>query len=182
LCAKHDPGTPLNTALLLYIVYAVVFPPPPTSFKSGYSWTPKSHPPGVLFTTYTPKTLEPFNGKDGCLLSMASCSMYHRGEISMGHVCDPSCSTSGLILVIQIITVLAMFQEDDDLGCFSRLDASLLSSAPDKPHQTAIPTLSLAVSFPCNSLFCIGLTNGHPACSRTSCSIGRSHSEAGADH
>jgi membrane-associated progesterone receptor component len=25
---------------------------------------PKSHPPTVLFKVYTPKTLEPFNGKD----------------------------------------------------------------------------------------------------------------------
>ncbi|KAF5310509.1 hypothetical protein D9758_018782 [Tetrapyrgos nigripes] len=25
---------------------------------------PKAHPPTVLFKTYTPKTLEPFNGKD----------------------------------------------------------------------------------------------------------------------
>jgi membrane-associated progesterone receptor component len=66
-------GTPVNTALLLYIMYSVqkiVFPSVshpksiPHEFKSGYSWMPKSHPPTVLFKTFTPKTLEPFNGKD----------------------------------------------------------------------------------------------------------------------
>jgi len=32
---------------------------------------PKSHPPTVLFKTYTPKTLEPFNGVDGGRILLA---------------------------------------------------------------------------------------------------------------
>lgn len=74
-------GAPINTALLLYILYAVqriLFPPAsakaksiPTEFKHGYSWMPKAHPPTVLFTTYTPKTLAPFNGKDGGRILLA---------------------------------------------------------------------------------------------------------------
>ncbi|KJA17336.1 hypothetical protein HYPSUDRAFT_1023276 [Hypholoma sublateritium FD-334 SS-4] len=68
-----DLGTPINTALFLYILYAVqriIFPPiskpatVPSEFKAGYSWLPKAHPPAVLFKVYTPKTLEPFNGRD----------------------------------------------------------------------------------------------------------------------
>lgn len=68
-----DLGTPVNTALFLYILYAVqriIFPPiskpatVPNEFKAGYSWLPKAHPPAVLFKVYTPKTLEPFNGRD----------------------------------------------------------------------------------------------------------------------
>jgi membrane-associated progesterone receptor component len=67
-------GTPINTALFLYILYSVqriLFPktaaprPVPNEFKAGYSWMPKSHPPSVLFKVYTPKTLEPFNGQGG---------------------------------------------------------------------------------------------------------------------
>ncbi|KAJ7207903.1 cytochrome b5-like heme/steroid binding domain-containing protein [Mycena pura] len=77
-------GTPVNTALFLFILYSVqriVFPsvPPkpktaqdlPREFKSGYSWLPKAHPPTVLFKTYTPHTLEPFNGKDGGRILLA---------------------------------------------------------------------------------------------------------------
>lgn len=75
-----DLGTPVNTALMLYILYSVqriIFPPIskptsiPTEFKAGYSWMPKSHPPTVLFKTFTPKTLEPFNGKDGGRILLA---------------------------------------------------------------------------------------------------------------
>ncbi|CCL98494.1 uncharacterized protein FIBRA_00492 [Fibroporia radiculosa] len=67
-------GTPINTALLLYILYSVqriLFPSnavpetAPNEFKTSYSWIPKTHPPTLLFKTYTPKTLEPFNGQDG---------------------------------------------------------------------------------------------------------------------
>jgi membrane-associated progesterone receptor component len=73
-------GTPVNTALLLYIVYSVqriILPSTskpstiPNEFKSGYSWMPKSHPPTVLYRIYTPKTLEPFNGKDGGRILLA---------------------------------------------------------------------------------------------------------------
>lgn len=77
-----DFGTPINTAFLLYILYSIqriLFPSnsaaKPTSipheFKSGYSWMPKSHPPTLLFQTYTPKTLEPFHGKDGGRILLA---------------------------------------------------------------------------------------------------------------
>ncbi|KAJ3888308.1 cytochrome b5-like heme/steroid binding domain-containing protein [Lentinula edodes] len=75
-----DVGTPINTALLLFIIYSVqkiVFPstsPPkeiPNEFRSGYSWLPKSHQPTVLFKTYTPKTLEPFHGKDNGRILLA---------------------------------------------------------------------------------------------------------------
>ena len=73
-------GTPINTGLLIYILYSVqriIFPPlkarttVPTEFKDSYTWMPKSHPPTVLFKTYTPKTLEPFNGKDGGRILLA---------------------------------------------------------------------------------------------------------------
>lgn len=77
-----DLGTPVNTALFLYILYSVqriLFPSTskskpgsiPNEFKAGYSWMPKSHPPTVLFKIYTPKTLEPFDGKDGGRILLA---------------------------------------------------------------------------------------------------------------
>ncbi|VDB84603.1 unnamed protein product [Peniophora sp. CBMAI 1063] len=73
-------ATPVNTALLLYILYQaqrILIPSTkvpsqtPSEFKSGYSWMPKSHPPTLLYTTYTPKTLEPFNGRDGGRILLA---------------------------------------------------------------------------------------------------------------
>lgn len=75
-------SNPINTALLLYILYSlqkVLFPSAspikegavPYDFKSGYTWMPKSHPATVLFKTYTPKTLEPFSGKDGGRILLA---------------------------------------------------------------------------------------------------------------
>lgn len=74
-------SNPINTALLLYIIYSVhriLFPsvtlppnPVPSEFKSGYTWMPKSHPPTVLFKNYTPKTLAPFDGKDGGRILLA---------------------------------------------------------------------------------------------------------------
>ncbi|TFK66075.1 cytochrome b5, partial [Pluteus cervinus] len=77
---SFDLGTPVNTALFVYILYSVqriLFPSlsasstVPKEFKSGYSWMPVSHPPTVLFKTYTPKTLEPFHGKDGGRILLA---------------------------------------------------------------------------------------------------------------
>jgi hypothetical protein len=71
---SFDLGTPINTALFIYILFSVqriIFPTTskpktiPNEFKAGYSWMPKVHPPTVLFKSYTPKTLEPFSGKDG---------------------------------------------------------------------------------------------------------------------
>ncbi|KAF8881615.1 cytochrome b5-like heme/steroid binding domain-containing protein [Infundibulicybe gibba] len=63
-----DLGTPVNTALFLYILYSVqriVFPSVskpksiPNEFKAGYSWMPSSHPP------------TPFDGKDGGRIMLA---------------------------------------------------------------------------------------------------------------
>jgi membrane-associated progesterone receptor component len=77
---SFDLGTPINTALFFYILYSVqriIFPSTstpktiPNEFKAGYSWMPKAHPPTVLFKTYTPKTLEPFSGKDGGRILLA---------------------------------------------------------------------------------------------------------------
>lgn len=71
---------PVNTALLQYILYCVVriiFPSNavpktvPTEFKQSYTWMPKGHPPSLLFKTYTPKTLEPFNGQNGQRILLA---------------------------------------------------------------------------------------------------------------
>ncbi|KAI0942484.1 hypothetical protein AcW1_003104 [Taiwanofungus camphoratus] len=75
-----DLGTPINTALVLYILYSVqriLFPSNsipqtvPNEFKGGYSWMPKAHPPTLLYQTYTPRTLEPFNGQDGKRILLA---------------------------------------------------------------------------------------------------------------
>lgn len=75
-----DLGTPVNTALFLYILYSVqriIVPPTskpattPNEFKLGYSWMPKAHPPTVMFRTYTPKTLAPHNGLDGGRILLA---------------------------------------------------------------------------------------------------------------
>ncbi|KAL5480452.1 DAP1 [Sanghuangporus weigelae] len=75
-----DLGAPVNTVLLLVIAYyaqRIVFPPtsqpssPPSEFKQNYSWMPKSHPPTVLFQKFTPKTLAPFDGKNGRRILLA---------------------------------------------------------------------------------------------------------------
>jgi membrane-associated progesterone receptor component len=77
---SFELGTPINTALFLYILYAVqriIFPSKskpttiPNEFKAGYSWMPKSHPPTVMYRTYTPKTLQPFSGLDGGRILLA---------------------------------------------------------------------------------------------------------------
>ena len=76
----YNLGSPVNTALLLYIVYLLhrILVPSnsvpkkvPNEFKDGYSWMPKSHPPTLLFKTYTPKTLQPFNGEEGKRILLA---------------------------------------------------------------------------------------------------------------
>lgn len=68
-----DLSLPVNTALLLYILYCVqrillpsASPPKtvPSEFKHSYTWMPRAHPPTLLFKTYTPRTLERFNGRD----------------------------------------------------------------------------------------------------------------------
>lgn len=77
---SFDLGTPINTALVLYILYSVqriILPTTskpatiPNEFKAGYTWLPKSHPPTVLFKVYTAKTLEPFSGRDGGRILLA---------------------------------------------------------------------------------------------------------------
>jgi len=71
---------PVNTALLLYILYLlqrILFPStsiprkPPTEFKAGYSWMPRTHAPALLFQTYTPLTLTKFSGNDGGRILLA---------------------------------------------------------------------------------------------------------------
>lgn len=67
--------TPLNALLLApiaYFTFTIAFPStsrtsttkPPTDWRDGYSWRPASHPRTILWKKYTPKTLQPFNGKD----------------------------------------------------------------------------------------------------------------------
>lgn len=85
---SFTPSLPVNTALLLYILYTVqriLFPPSkppssastttphgvPTEFKHSYTWMPRGHPPTLLFKTYTPKTLAPFDGKEGRRILLA---------------------------------------------------------------------------------------------------------------
>ena len=72
--------TPLNAALLLAIAYYVrqlVLPSAsvpktlPSEHSKGYNWMPATHPDVSVFKTYTPKTLEPFNGKDGSKILLA---------------------------------------------------------------------------------------------------------------
>jgi hypothetical protein len=71
---------PVNTALLLYILYLlqrIILPSasvprtPPTEFKGGYSWMPRTHAPSVLFTTYTSRSLAKFSGVDGRRILLA---------------------------------------------------------------------------------------------------------------
>lgn len=73
-------GTPVSTALFIFIVYSVqrlLYPRTPSlksipnEFKAGYTWMPKTHPPTVLFKVYTPKTLSQFSGKDGGRILLA---------------------------------------------------------------------------------------------------------------
>jgi hypothetical protein len=83
MAPSFDLGAPVNTALLIYILYSVqriLLPSVPAAaspedipreFKHGYSWLPKSHPPTVLYKTYTPKTLAPFSGTDGGRILLA---------------------------------------------------------------------------------------------------------------
>jgi hypothetical protein len=73
-------STPINTSLLLYILYSAyntLWPSTaqpasvPAEFSLGYTWMPKSHPPTVTFRVYTPRTLAPFNGGDGGRILLA---------------------------------------------------------------------------------------------------------------
>ncbi|PPQ93892.1 hypothetical protein CVT25_007805 [Psilocybe cyanescens] len=80
MALTFDLGTPVNTALFLYILYSVqriILPSTskpskvPHEFKSGYSWMPKTHQATVMYKVYTPKTLQPFNGQDGGRILLA---------------------------------------------------------------------------------------------------------------
>ncbi|KAF8582954.1 cytochrome b5 [Ramaria rubella] len=76
-------SNPINTALLLLTLYyaqTIIFPSSTrarsptevaTSYEKSYSWMPANHPPTVIFKTYTPRTLQPFDGKDGGRILLA---------------------------------------------------------------------------------------------------------------
>ncbi|KAF8512990.1 cytochrome b5-like heme/steroid binding domain-containing protein, partial [Gautieria morchelliformis] len=76
-------SNPVNTALVLLILYyvqSIVFPSSSrprsptevaTSYEKSYSWMPANHPPTVVFQTFTPRTLEPFHGRDGGRILLA---------------------------------------------------------------------------------------------------------------
>ena len=75
-----DLGAPINTVLLLVIAYyaqRIAFPStsqpstPASEFKQNYSWIPKSHPPTVLYQRFNPKTLVPYDGKNGQRILLA---------------------------------------------------------------------------------------------------------------
>ncbi|KAG8804210.1 hypothetical protein FRC16_011069 [Serendipita sp. 398] len=66
--------TPLNTvfvASICYSLFKVVWPSVelpaklPTEHTQAYNWMPPKHQNTTVFRTYTPKTLEPFHGRDG---------------------------------------------------------------------------------------------------------------------
>jgi len=72
--------TPLNTALALFIAYqvaSIVFPAASrpkklaTSYAQGYNWRPERHPDSSVFKDYSPKTLEPFSGRNGGKILLA---------------------------------------------------------------------------------------------------------------
>jgi membrane-associated progesterone receptor component len=80
MAPSYNLGAPVNTALLLYILYSVqkiLLPSTskpskiPNEFRQGYSWLPKAHPPTVVYQIYTPKTLSPFSGEDGGRILLA---------------------------------------------------------------------------------------------------------------
>src|ERR1700761_4621875 len=71
---SFDFSLPVNTALgvlIIYYVQSIIFPSVkvpekvPTEYNDSYTWLPANHPPTVLYKIFTPKTLEPFSGKDG---------------------------------------------------------------------------------------------------------------------
>ncbi|QRV79481.1 cytochrome b5 [Ceratobasidium sp. AG-Ba] len=43
----------------------------PTSHNESYNWKPAKHPPCTVWKKYTPKTLEPFHGRDGAQILLA---------------------------------------------------------------------------------------------------------------
>ncbi|KDQ14952.1 hypothetical protein BOTBODRAFT_32312 [Botryobasidium botryosum FD-172 SS1] len=75
--------SPLNASLALvnfYFIYTLLFPnvsqpsadtPVPSSYEQAYTWRPQAHSPTIIFKKYTPKTLQPFDGKDGGRILLA---------------------------------------------------------------------------------------------------------------
>jgi membrane-associated progesterone receptor component len=65
----------------LYLIYTIVFPPllplfspsnsPPSSHAEGYNWIPLKAQECLVLKDYSPKTLEPFDGKDGGRILLA---------------------------------------------------------------------------------------------------------------
>jgi len=55
----------------LVLPSAVVPKTLPSEHSKGYNWIPATHPDVFVFKTYTPKTLEPFTGKDGSKILLA---------------------------------------------------------------------------------------------------------------
>ncbi|KAB5596073.1 Cytochrome b5-like heme/steroid-binding domain containing protein [Ceratobasidium theobromae] len=43
----------------------------PTSYNESYNWKPEKHPKCTVWKRYTPKTLEPFSGRDGGQILLA---------------------------------------------------------------------------------------------------------------
>ncbi|CAE6499454.1 unnamed protein product [Rhizoctonia solani] len=43
----------------------------PTSYNESYNWKPAKHPNCTVWKKYTPKTLEPFSGRDGGQILLA---------------------------------------------------------------------------------------------------------------
>ena len=79
-----DLGAPVNTALVLFILYQaqrILFPPvskpasaanpPPGEYKDAYTWMPKAHPPTLVWKRYTPRTLAEFDGLEGRRILLA---------------------------------------------------------------------------------------------------------------
>jgi membrane-associated progesterone receptor component len=72
--------TPLNTIFALSIawnLFRIAWPSLSTPAKlpiehaEGYNWIPSKHPDTVVYKHYTPKTLAPYDGKNGGMILLA---------------------------------------------------------------------------------------------------------------
>ncbi|KIM31461.1 hypothetical protein M408DRAFT_327663, partial [Serendipita vermifera MAFF 305830] len=74
--------TPLNSVFGLSIAYSlfrIAWPSTqaydgdkvPSDYSASYNWMPAKHQDVAVFKNYTPKTLEPFSGKDGGRILLA---------------------------------------------------------------------------------------------------------------
>lgn len=43
----------------------------PTSYNESYNWKPAKHPSCIVWKKYTPRSLEPFSGRDGGRILLA---------------------------------------------------------------------------------------------------------------